>query len=171
MASQFAETSHSGAKAPFILRCLRHSSTTLGEGFEVAPRYKSTFETRPNQAVLLFTRAKVHLDSCYQPTVFDLARWQGNHDPVAGRIDPPASRCRTSRRKVRTPAIEDAYTREMPAIEADTFLPALRVVQMLKKLRPQHGDIQGSELSVSTVLLQLEIRYFFPEMESWIHKS
>jgi putative transposase len=37
--------------------------------------------------------------------------------------------------KVRTLSIEDAYTREMLAIEVDTSLPALRVVRVLNKLR------------------------------------
>ena len=38
-------------------------------------------------------------------------------------------------RKVRTLSIEDAYTREMLALEVDTSLPALRVVRVLNKLR------------------------------------
>jgi putative transposase len=42
-----------------------------------------------------------------------------------------------SGRKVRTLSIEDAYTREMLAIEVDTSLPSLRVVRVLEKLR-QH---------------------------------
>lgn len=42
-------------------------------------------------------------------------------------------------RKVRTLAIEDAYTREMLAIEVDTSLPALRVVRVLDRLRLQRG--------------------------------
>jgi putative transposase len=42
-----------------------------------------------------------------------------------------------SGRKVRTLSIEDAYTREMLAIEVDTWLPSLRVVRVLEKLR-QH---------------------------------
>jgi putative transposase len=42
-------------------------------------------------------------------------------------------------RKVRTLAVEDAYTREMLAIEVDTSLPALRVVRVLDKLRLQRG--------------------------------
>lgn len=42
-------------------------------------------------------------------------------------------------RKVRTLSIEDAYTREMLAIEVDTSLPALRVVRVLEKLRAEHG--------------------------------
>jgi hypothetical protein len=41
--------------------------------------------------------------------------------------------------KVRTLSIEDAYTREMLAIEVDTSLPALRVVIVLEKLR--HGPV------------------------------
>ncbi|MGA7315650.1 MAG: DDE-type integrase/transposase/recombinase [Silvibacterium sp.] len=44
-----------------------------------------------------------------------------------------------SGRKVRTLSIEDAYTREMLAIEVDTSLPALRVVRLLEKLRVQRG--------------------------------
>jgi putative transposase len=44
-----------------------------------------------------------------------------------------------SGRKVRTLSIEDAYTREMLAIEVDTSLPALRVVRALEKLRVQRG--------------------------------
>jgi putative transposase len=40
-----------------------------------------------------------------------------------------------SGRKLRTLSIEDAYTREMLAIEVDTSLPALRVVRVLEKLR------------------------------------
>jgi putative transposase len=42
-----------------------------------------------------------------------------------------------SGRKVRTLSIVDAYTREMLAIEADTSLPALRVIRVLDRL-PQH---------------------------------
>ena len=42
-------------------------------------------------------------------------------------------------RKVRTLSIEDAYTREMLAIEVDTSLPALRVVRVLEKLRMTRG--------------------------------
>jgi hypothetical protein len=42
-------------------------------------------------------------------------------------------------RKVRTLSIEDAYTREMLAIEVDTSLPALRVVRVLEKLRLERG--------------------------------
>jgi putative transposase len=42
-----------------------------------------------------------------------------------------------SGRKVRTLSIEDAYTREMLAIEVDTSLPSVRVVRVLEKLR-QH---------------------------------
>lgn len=38
-------------------------------------------------------------------------------------------------RKVRTLSIEDAYTREILAIEVDTSLPALRVVRVLDRLR------------------------------------
>ena len=45
-----------------------------------------------------------------------------------------------SGRKVRTLAIEDAYTREMLAIEVDTSLPSLRVVRVLEKLR-QHRPL------------------------------
>jgi putative transposase len=42
-------------------------------------------------------------------------------------------------RKVRTLSIEDAYTREILAIEVDTSLPALRVVRVLEKLRIGRG--------------------------------
>ena len=42
-------------------------------------------------------------------------------------------------RKLRTLSIEDAYTREMLAIEVDTSLPALRVVRVLERLRQQAG--------------------------------
>ena len=42
-------------------------------------------------------------------------------------------------RKFRTLSIEDAYTREMPVIEVDTSLPALRVVRVLEKLRLERG--------------------------------
>jgi putative transposase len=42
-------------------------------------------------------------------------------------------------RKVRTLSIEDAYTRELLAIEVDTSLPALRVVRVLEKLRVERG--------------------------------
>jgi putative transposase len=42
-------------------------------------------------------------------------------------------------RKLRTLSIEDAYTREMLAIEVDTSLPALRVVRVLEKLRQERG--------------------------------
>lgn len=42
-------------------------------------------------------------------------------------------------RKVRTLAIEDAYSREMLAIEVDTSLPAMRVVRVLEKLRAARG--------------------------------
>lgn len=45
----------------------------------------------------------------------------------------------SSGRKVRTLSIEDAYTREMLAIEVDTSLPALRVVRVLEKLRLERG--------------------------------
>jgi putative transposase len=44
-----------------------------------------------------------------------------------------------SGRKVRTLSIEDAYTREMLAIEVDTSLPSLRVVRVLEKLRQHRG--------------------------------
>jgi putative transposase len=42
-------------------------------------------------------------------------------------------------RKVRTLSVEDAFTREMLAIEVDTSLPALRVVRVLEELRTEHG--------------------------------
>ena len=42
-------------------------------------------------------------------------------------------------RKLRTLSIEDAYPREMLAIEVGTSLPALRVVRALEKLRQQCG--------------------------------
>jgi putative transposase len=42
-------------------------------------------------------------------------------------------------RKVRTLSIEDAYTRQMLAIEVDTSLPALRVVRVLERLRVERG--------------------------------
>ena len=42
-------------------------------------------------------------------------------------------------RKLRTLSIEDAYTREMLAIEVDTSLPALRVIRVLEKLRIERG--------------------------------
>jgi putative transposase len=42
-------------------------------------------------------------------------------------------------RKLRTLSIEDAYTREMLAIEVDTSLPALRVVRVLERLRHERG--------------------------------
>jgi hypothetical protein len=42
-------------------------------------------------------------------------------------------------RKVRTLSIEDAYTRQMLAIEVDTSLPALRVVRVLERLRIERG--------------------------------
>jgi putative transposase len=45
----------------------------------------------------------------------------------------------SSGRKVCTLSIEDAYTREMLAIEVDTSLPALRVVRVLDKLRLERG--------------------------------
>ena len=45
----------------------------------------------------------------------------------------------SSGRKVRILSIEDAYTREMLAIEVDTSLPALRVVRVLDKLRLERG--------------------------------
>jgi putative transposase len=44
-----------------------------------------------------------------------------------------------SGRKVRTLSIEDAYTRELLAVEVDTSLPALRVVRVLEQLRQQRG--------------------------------
>jgi putative transposase len=44
-----------------------------------------------------------------------------------------------SGRKVRTLSIEDAYTREMLAIEVDTSLPALRVVRVLDRLQQHRG--------------------------------
>ena len=44
-----------------------------------------------------------------------------------------------SGRKFRTLSIEDAYTREMPIIEVDTSLPALRVVRVLDRLRMERG--------------------------------
>jgi putative transposase len=44
-----------------------------------------------------------------------------------------------SGRKLRTLSIEDAYTREMLAIEVDTSLPAPRVVRALEKLRLERG--------------------------------
>ena len=42
-------------------------------------------------------------------------------------------------RKVRTLSIEDAFTREMLAIEVDTSLPALRVIRVLERLRMERG--------------------------------
>lgn len=36
---------------------------------------------------------------------------------------------------------------------------------------PLRKGLHGSVLSVTTVLFQLEMRYFFPAIESWIHKS
>ena len=42
-------------------------------------------------------------------------------------------------RKARTLSIEDAYTRQMLAIEVDTSLPALRVVRVLERLRIERG--------------------------------
>lgn len=45
----------------------------------------------------------------------------------------------SSGRKVRTLSIEDAFTREMLAIEVDTSLPALRVIRVLEQLREQRG--------------------------------
>jgi len=42
-------------------------------------------------------------------------------------------------RKLRTLSIEDAYTREMLAIEVDTSLPALRVIRVLEKLRMERA--------------------------------
>ena len=44
-----------------------------------------------------------------------------------------------SGRKLRTLSIEDAYTREMLAIEVDTSLPSLRVVRVLERLRMERG--------------------------------
>ena len=44
-----------------------------------------------------------------------------------------------SGRKLRTLSIEDAYTRELLAIEVDTSLPALRVVRVLDRLRGDRG--------------------------------
>ena len=42
-------------------------------------------------------------------------------------------------RKLRALPIEDAYTREMLAIEVDTSLPALRVIRVLEQLREERG--------------------------------
>ena len=42
-------------------------------------------------------------------------------------------------RKLRTLSIEDAFTREMLAIEVDTSLPALRVIRVLEQLRVERG--------------------------------
>src|SRR5260370_39498150 len=47
-----------------------------------------------------------------------------------------------SGRKVRTLSIEDAYTREMQAVEVDTSLPSLRVVRGLEKIL-QHRPLPG----------------------------
>jgi putative transposase len=44
-----------------------------------------------------------------------------------------------SGRKLRTLSIEDAYTRELLAIEVDTSLPALRVIRVLDRLRGDRG--------------------------------
>jgi len=44
-----------------------------------------------------------------------------------------------SGRKLRTLSIEDAYTREMLAIEVDTSLPALRVIRVLERQRLERG--------------------------------
>jgi putative transposase len=44
-----------------------------------------------------------------------------------------------SGRQFRTLSIEDAYPREMPVIEVDTSLPALRVVRVLDRLRLERG--------------------------------
>jgi putative transposase len=42
-------------------------------------------------------------------------------------------------RKFRTLLIKDAYTRRMLTVEVDTWLPALRVVRVLKRLRLERG--------------------------------
>ena len=42
-------------------------------------------------------------------------------------------------RKLRTLSIEDAFTREMLAIEVDTSLPALRVIRVLEQSRQERG--------------------------------
>ena len=44
-----------------------------------------------------------------------------------------------SGRKLRALSIEDAYTRELLAIEVDTSLPALRVIRVLNRLRGDRG--------------------------------
>lgn len=62
-------------------------------------------------------------------------------------------------RKLRTLSIEDAFTRELLAIEVDTSLPALRVVRVLEQLRergslPQEIVIDNGTEFTSKVLDQ-----------------
>src|SRR3569833_2188287 len=59
-------------------------------------------------------------------------------------------------RKVRTLSIEDAYTRQMLAIEVDTSLPALRVVRVLERLRIERGlPLRTSSITAQSSLPKL----------------
>jgi len=52
-------------------------------------------------------------------------------------------------RKFRTLSIEDAYTRELPVIEVDASLPALRVVRVLEKLRLECGPPERIAIAIT----------------------
>ena len=64
-----------------------------------------------------------------------------------------------SGRKVRTLSIEDAFTREMLAIEVDTSLPALRVVRVLDRLRQLLRHV--------TPLTRRDVVYFYSGAHTW----
>jgi hypothetical protein len=59
-----------------------------------------------------------------------------------------------SGRKVRTLSIEDAYTREMLAIEVDTSLPSLRVV----RVRRSSGNIAHGRCGSSSTMARNSLR-------------
>jgi hypothetical protein len=74
-------------------------------------------------------------------------------------------RCRES--KVRTLSIEDAYTREMLAIEVDTSLPSGRVVRVLEKLRQHRALPSGSSSTMARNSRSVPDRKRELEHRSW----
>jgi putative transposase len=69
-----------------------------------------------------------------------------------------------SKRGLRTLSIEDAYTREMLAIEVDTSLPALRVVRVLDRLRQQRG------LPVR-IVIDHGTKFTSKALDQWVYES
>jgi putative transposase len=82
---------------------------------------------------LMVRRRKRRRRICAQARVLLAAPMQANETWTMDFLQDALA----SGRKLRTLSIEDAYTREMLAIEVDTSLPSLRVLRVLEKLR-QH---------------------------------